>query len=212
MTLGVPRGGAAAGSQNDIVRGGSNARVEAPLDRALDSLGHGLDHWAAATAGDAAPPGLGRDAKHRTVRGGSDARTGRARPDARAERSAKLPQNRRSAGATIEIRLTMARDVGKATFVDALAEQIAPRCPTAAQSDAFSAAILGGLAEPVANKSTMILRLQKTGVVDVVAESGAVVASVPAPEVADALLDVYVGPAAVSPAARDAIAAGLAAF
>ena len=33
-----------------------------------------------------------------------------------------------------------------------------------------------------------------------------------APKVADALLDVYVGPNAVSPAARDSICAGLKAF
>ena len=48
-------------------------------------------------------------------------------------------------GAVVELRLTMARDAPKKTFVDALAEQITPRAG-APQSDTFAAAITAALA------------------------------------------------------------------
>ena len=92
----------------------------------------------------------------------------------------------------------------------ALEEQVLPRAGKA-ETDAFSQACQAGLADTLPNKSTIVLRLKPGGTVDLLA-GGAVVASVDAPKVADALLDVYVGPNAVSPAARDSICAGLKAF
>ena len=113
-------------------------------------------------------------------------------------------------GAPNEFRLTLVRDVSTSTFVTALEEQVLPRAGKA-ETDAFSQACQAGLADTLPNKSTIVLRLKPGGTVDLLA-GGAVVASVDAPKVADALLDVYVGPNAVSPAARDSICAGLKAF
>ena len=117
---------------------------------------------------------------------------------------------RAAPNATNEFRLTLVRDVSTSTFVTALEEQVLPRAGKA-ETDAFSQACQAGLADTLPNKSTIVLRLKPGGTVDLLA-GGAVVASVDAPKVADALLDVYVGPNAVSPAARDSICAGLKAF
>ena len=111
---------------------------------------------------------------------------------------------------TNEIRLTLVRDVGAATFVKALEEQVLPRS-SKQQCDLFSTTCQAGLADTIKDKTTLVLRLKPDGTIDLLSE-GALVASVQVPEVADALLDVYVGPDAVSPAARDSICAGLKAF
>ena len=67
-------------------------------------------------------------------------------------------------GAVVELRLTMARDVPKKTFVDALAEQITPRAG-APQSDTFAAAITGGLRDPTPEGSTTTIRLDPDGTI-----------------------------------------------
>ena len=113
-------------------------------------------------------------------------------------------------GYTTEIRITLVRDVARGTFVKALEEQILPRS-SKCQCAAFAAAFTAGLGETLPNKFTLVMRLFPEGTIDIVVDA-TVVSSVSAPEVADALLEVYLGANAVSTPARDAIHAGLRAF
>ena len=114
-------------------------------------------------------------------------------------------------GAVVELRLTMARDVPKKTFVDALAEQITPRAG-APQSDTFAAAITGGLRDPTPEGSTTTIRLDPDGTISVLDDTGLVTAHVVVPAVCDAFLDIYLGADGISPTTLEAVKAGLEKF
>ena len=114
-------------------------------------------------------------------------------------------------GAVVELRLTMARDVAKKTFVDALAEQITPRAG-APQSDTFAAAITGGLRDPTPEGSTTTIRLDPDGTISVLDDTGLVTAHVVVPAVCDAFLDIYLGADGISPTTLEAVQAGLEKF
>ena len=114
-------------------------------------------------------------------------------------------------GAVVELRLTMARDVPKKTFVDALAEQITPRAG-APQSDTFAAAITGGLRDPTPEGSTTTIRLDPDGTISVLDDTGLVTAHVVVPAVCDAFLDIYLGTDGISPTTLEAVKAGLEKF
>jgi len=116
-----------------------------------------------------------------------------------------------SRGADVELRMVMAREVTKHKFVESLDEQIQPRT-SRAQSEAFKAAWLAGFEDVVKNGAAFVLRLKPDGKVIIVDSGGAELVNLVVPEVADALLDVYLGPDAVSPTARDSVLAGLKAF
>ena len=59
---------------------------------------------------------------------------------------------------------------------------------------------------------TCSLRLKADGTVAITDAAGATLLSLVVPEVADALLDIYLGPDTVSPTARASVLAGLQAF
>ena len=124
--------------------------------------------------------------------------------------TAQLYYNGRD-GAVVELRLTMARDVPKKTFVDALAEQITPRAG-APQSDTFAAAITGGLRDPTPEGSTTTIRLDPDGTISVLDDTGLVTAHVVVPAVCDAFLDIYLGADGISPTTLEAVKAGLEKF
>ncbi|KAJ8609962.1 hypothetical protein CTAYLR_008077 [Chrysophaeum taylorii] len=109
------------------------------------------------------------------------------------------------------LRITLVRHLDASTFVKAIEDQLATRVSDAAQLKAFVDACVASLPAAMVPGTTTTLGLEPSGQVTVTSDASKTTALF-APQVAAALLDVYLGPNAVSPAARDAILKGLANF
>lgn len=103
-----------------------------------------------------------------------------------------------------ELRITLVRKLDAITFIKAIEHQLATRVVDSAQLDAFVDMCVVALPANMPSNTTTTIRLCRSGQV-ILTAAGKVPASILSPQVATALLDVYVGPDAVAPTARSAI-------
>lgn len=107
-----------------------------------------------------------------------------------------------------QLRFALLRDLDNKTFVDAIETQLKLRVKDDDQIDRFVTCCRSQLPGLMPASFATALHLDPAGHVHL-AVGDDIVGSVFAPDVADALLDVYIGDNAVSPSARDNILGGL---
>jgi len=101
-----------------------------------------------------------------------------------------------------DIRITLVRTVDRSTFVSAIEDSVAKRCDDQVQVKAFADLFLAHPNAKLVPKTTTIITLEPDGRVALTVD-GILLGFVKAPQVKTALLDVYLGPASVSPSVRD---------
>jgi len=112
-------------------------------------------------------------------------------------------------GVKNELQFTLVRALDSQTFIKALEEQLLPRVSDKAQADAFVKLCDATLPKALPNGHHTAIRFEDGGrIIMFNAEKGTSEA-VFAPQVASAMLDIYLGKDTVSPSARDEIYKGL---
>ena len=100
-----------------------------------------------------------------------------------------------------EFRIVLVRTVERETFVKAIEEQVSYRCTDKKQVQQFADLCAAGLAAKLTTGTTTILRLEPDGRVALTVD-GILEGFVYTPQVADALVDTYLGKDSVAPSAR----------
>ena len=108
-----------------------------------------------------------------------------------------------------ELRMTLVRTLDRETFVKAIEDAVAKRCDDQRQVKEFRDLCVKSMKAKLVSGTVTTLRLEPDGRV-ALSIDGIMEGFVYTPQVADALLDVYLGPDSVSPSARDDIRTGLA--